>query len=111
MLDTFPRDFLQTLFDGLAKRRGDLNIEAASDECQSEWFSGQFGQPDANATTNAFAGLENDAARLNKLLKAAALLSESAGIYFIELRVRLERAIARRPAVTMQATGGFRRSF
>jgi len=107
LLDTFLGDFLEAFGDRSVHGRGELDIEAAPDEGQTEGFGGQFGELDADATADAFAWLEDDAAWLEVLLEGAAVGAEPVGIGAVDLGVVLQDAITGGATVAVETASGF----
>jgi len=107
MFDAVLGDFLESFTDGMLQGGGDLDIEAASNEREAEGFAGLFGELDADAAEDAFAGFEDDAAGLADLGEAAALAAVTAVVDAVGGGVVLEGAIAGGAAIAMEAAAGF----
>src|SRR5208337_4719469 len=99
MANAFLRHPPHALPDGEIERRPHPHVETAPDKSQAQRFARHFGQLDANPANDAFARLKDEAAALELLIEAAALRPESVGVNAIDLRVVLEQAVARGPAV------------
>ena len=80
MLHTLRTNFLQPQRDFLVERRRHLYIETAPDKSQTQRLRRQLRKLDANPTKNAFARLEDDAARLELLLECALLTAKAVRI-------------------------------
>ena len=73
MLDAFAANKLQAFVDALVEWSGHAHIKAAPNEGKAEGFTRHFGEFDANAAKNAFAGLEHNATGLDVLLESTAV--------------------------------------
>jgi hypothetical protein len=111
VFDTFGGDLLESVGEGTVERGGDLDVETASDEGEPERFGGVFGDVNADAAEDTFAGFEDDVGGMPVLFEEAALPGEPVGVRAIEFGVVLKVAVAGGAAVAVEATGGFASSF
>ena len=89
-------DGLHAFLDGLVERGGDAHVEAATDEGETERFSGHFSEANANPAQNAFSRLEKNASRLDLLFERRTLPGAiTTRIGSVDLCVILKRAMAR----------------
>ena len=89
MFNAFATNESQPLLNALVEWSGYAHIKAASDEGEAKRFTRHFGEFDANAAKNAFAGLEDNAAGLDVLLESAAVGAIAGSVCLVLLGVEL----------------------